>query len=348
MDHRIVGGCFKMRPMLRSQKFRLDNYFSRSFHVLRYRLEGYDMDWIDVCPQRVARYPRLPPGEFRFHVRAVNHLGLWNLNDESVRFLVLPAWWEQRWFHVFLVLAVLSGAIALHVLRLGVLERARRLQQIFSRRLIEFQERERSRVASELHDGLGQNLLIIKRQAAMVQEIAGLNANHSKRIDAIEEAADLAIEDVHRLARDLRPYELDRLGLSQALEAVAERSRGSQSTQFSVEIDDVDQVFNKAVETHVFRIVQEALTNAAKHSEASKIRLKVSKKKDVVEILVADNGKGLNENQNSDTTGLGHTSMKERALFIGADLRIESSVGEGLKVRLRVPARECMEYRDEH
>jgi ligand-binding sensor domain-containing protein len=129
----------------------------------KYKLTGQDADWIEAGTRRAANYSYLPPGTYGFTVIAANSDGVWNNTGAQLQVVVLPAFYQTWWFRLLALLSI-AGVIGLAFKRrLDQAHRARQAQEAFSRRLIDSQEQERKRIAAELHDGLGQSLVIIKK-----------------------------------------------------------------------------------------------------------------------------------------------------------------------------------------
>ncbi len=162
--------------------------------------------------------------------------------------------------------------------RVSQLHRAYAAQQDFSRQLIASQERERKRIAGELHDSLGQQLLIIKNWATLA--LSGLDGRHSLKepLDEISNTASHAVEEMRGIAYNLRPYQLEKLGLTAAIRGLVNRVAASSHIQFRAEIDEVNGLFPQEVEISIYRIVQEALNNTIKHSQATEGRVLVTKR----------------------------------------------------------------------
>src|SRR6185295_12932278 len=142
--------------------------------------------------------------------------------------------------------------------RIQALQRQQVAQHEFSRGLIVSQEAERKRIAAELHDSLGQNLLVIKSRARMAKQ-AG--TGNSSDLDEISKLAAQSIEEVREISQNLRPYQLDRLGLTQALHGLVRKVGESSDLHCTADITPLDRVFSPEGETNLFRIVQEALNN---------------------------------------------------------------------------------------
>ena len=131
----------------------------------KYQLEGLDSYWVDAGSRRIAYYSHVPPGKYLFHVIAANSDGVWNNTGQTLPITVLAPFYETWWFEMLMVLAA-AGLVAIAWrYRVAQLESAQAMQQAFSRQLIASQEVERKRIAAEMHDSLGQRLVVIKNLA---------------------------------------------------------------------------------------------------------------------------------------------------------------------------------------
>jgi signal transduction histidine kinase len=205
--------------------------------------------------------------------------------------------------------------------------------RILSRQLLRVQETERRSVALELHDQVGQILAAIRlmlrgrRRAGSLAETVGL--------------VDQAIDKVRSLALALRPPGLDDLGLVAALRAYLERQAERTGLDVHVEVGRLEERLPPEVETAAFRLVQEAVTNVARHSEARRVDVELSVKGDAIEILVRDDGKGFDapaaRRRAAAGASLGLISMEERVALAGGQLLIDSEAGRGTTIRARFP-----------
>lgn len=305
----------------------------------RYKLEGYDRDWVDARERRVAFYTNIPSGNYTFRVMAANNDGVWSTQDATIQLVVVPPFWRTWWFISFCVLAVTAGAFLLYRRRVGRLERARAAQEAFSKQLIESQENERKRIAAELHDSLGQDLLIIKNRAALGLKLLGDDDGAREQIEQIAGTASQAITDVRQIAYNLRPYHLDEIGLTQSLEELVERVANASPIKFASGIDNINDLCPKDSAINLYRIVQEGLNNVVKHSAASEAKLLVRRNAREIEVAIEDNGKGFAAagGTGKRSAGFGLTGLSERARILGGTLTVESAPGRGTTLRLRLP-----------
>ena len=208
------------------------------------------------------------------------------------------------------------------------------------RRLVAAQEAERTRVAREMHDQLGQHLvglsLGLNQLAQMTTDFSELN----QLIRKLQVLSDVMSRDAHHLALELRPTALDDLGLSTAVSNYAD----DVASRYGIEVDvhcELTLRLDPAVETTVYRIVQEALTNVVKHARAQRVSVIVEHQEDLLRVIVEDDGVGFPADRllryGVPDRRLGLAGMRERAALVNGELEIESSVGHGTTLFLRVP-----------
>ena len=306
----------------------------------RYRLEGLDEDWLEVGNARKAYYTQLPAGKYRFRVTACNDAGVWNEDGAALGLLVVPPWWRTWWAEAAGVVLATGLMTWFYERRLARLRRARAVQVEFARRLIESQEAERRRMAKELHDGLGQSLILIKNRAQL-----GLQHLHppppiAEQLTEISNVAGSAIDEVRATAWALHPYELERLGLTQAIAAMAQRAGTTSMTKFLTHLDNLDGLFSPEMQMNFYRILQEGINNVLKHAQATEVILEIKRETGTVQATLLDNGRGFETARAGEFPargGLGLNGMAERARIIGGELVVRSAPGRGTSVRLVVP-----------
>ena len=316
------------------------SFISAELIKFKYRLVGLDTDWVDAGTRRTAYYAHVPPGTYSFQVIAANRDGVWNQQGATIQVKVVPPFWRTRWF---VAAAILTSAVLIAFVyrrRVSQLKRAHAAQEAFSRQLIESQEQERKRIAAELHDSLGQGLLIIKNRAAISRKLLADPAKTLEQIDQIEETAAESIKEVRQIAYALRPYQLDEVGLTQALKDLVTRINEVGSIQMKADIGYVDDLYTADAAINLYRIVQEALNNVVKHSGAKAAEVKVTRDERAVVVEIHDNGDGFSarkpESTDGSHRGFGLTGLQERASMLNGKVVIESSPGAGTSVRLHM------------
>jgi signal transduction histidine kinase len=220
------------------------------------------------------------------------------------------------------------------------IERQRTAQLAFSRHVLERLEDERRRIAVNLHDSLGQTLMVIKNHAILAIQRPPEEERSLSRLDEISDATSQAIEEVRRITHGLRPYQLDRLGLTQAIRAAVNGASEKNSILFACRIEEIDGLFDKDAEIHVYRIVQEAITNVVKHSAATEASVVIRKRPTVVSLSIRDNGRGFNPAKTSSQShelGYGLNGIAERARILGGTLGIDSKPDGGTNMTVEVP-----------
>lgn len=201
-----------------------------------------------------------------------------------------------------------------------------------ARRVLGVQEAERLRIARELHDEVGQTLTAV---ALQVERAAANSPGEARSLGEIATLLHGSLDDVRRIARELRPEALDDLGLTDALIALCLRVERQGSIRVRRELEGSLPPLSSEVELVIYRVAQEALTNALRHSGAVQVTLALRHEHGEVLLTVQDDGRGLPEEQGR---GDGLVGMRERALLIHADLQIVTSSSGGVKVALAVPA----------
>jgi signal transduction histidine kinase len=281
----------------------------------RYRLTGLSDEWEEAGARRVAYFSYLPPGDYTFHVIAANADGVWNEIGKTVKIKVIPPVYRRWWF-----LLLSSGAlVALFVLgyqyRVRQLERERDLHQNYARQLVDAHEGERKRIAVELHDGLSQSLVIIRQRATICLQAQDDPLRQQEQLEAISEAATAVIDEVREIVYDLRPVQLDLLGLTNSLHELLDKI--SRMHQLTIERDlaELADQLSPEIENNLYRIVQEALNNIVRHAHATHTRIALHRNEDTLMLTVADNGCGFTLDTSRDfinSAGLGLTSMRDR------------------------------------
>lgn len=304
----------------------------------KYKLEGLQNDWVDAGTRRTAYYSFVPPGDYTFRVIAANSDGVWNEEGKSIRIKVLPPFYQTWWFMTIAALFVGGLAFTSFRLRLNQLERARKAQEEFSRKLLASQEMERQRIAAELHDSLGQSLLIIKNRIALAQ--ADSAETVEEQLEELSNATSSAIDECRDIAYKLRPFQIARFGLSKTLSGMFRRINEVTDINAKAEVEDIDDLLTEDAQTNVFRIVQECVNNIIKHSEANEAFLSVKNRNGKVDLWINDNGRGFapadGEVSIHEKSGFGLIGIAERVKMLGGACEIDSEIGTGTCVHIQL------------
>lgn len=341
LEETVVDGQFQPAPggvvrvMSSSRSYEV-HYTSPNLqapeHVrFRYRLKGSDGDWIDADQRRVAYYSHLPPGEYEFHAMVGGPAGVWEEARQGMRLVVMPQFWERRAVQIAGVLGLL-GAVAATV---WGLERGRSRRRLQAAEAQQAMERERRRIARDLHDDLGGDLteiMLLGESAAQTDTSAETLRTHAKTIAARTRQAAAAMDEIVWTVNprnDTVPRLADRIA------ELARRLFDALPVQLWVEImEDIPNLPLAATARHaLFLAAKEAQNNAAKHSGATEVRVSVSCQHRNLVITIEDNGRGFDPaRQSSGRNGL--ENMRQRMEGIGGTLYIKTSLGQGTQVRL--------------
>jgi len=214
-------------------------------------------------------------------------------------------------------------------------ERLRRL----AARIEATREEERTTIAREVHDELGQSLTGIKMDLAWLGDhlAKAEPETFNERLRAAEALADSTLDGMRNLAARLRPSLLDDLGLTAAIEWQVKEFADRAGCRFDLDLTDEDIGIERERDTAVYRILQEALTNVARHAQASRVSVNLEAYSDTIELIIADDGKGICDRALEGVTSMGLTGMRERAGALGGQVDIRPRPGGGTRVSLRVP-----------
>ncbi len=213
-------------------------------------------------------------------------------------------------------------------------------------RIIQAQESERERISREIHDDLGQSLATLKLLIQSTLQPRGqASANPQASYEKILKYLDQTIEKSRSLAAGLRPSHLEVLGLTTALRVMIDEFKGKKRLNIKCQLPALDDLHFKGESINLYRIVQEALTNIARHADATKVLIRFQKDRDRLKLEIRDNGKGFNKKNKMDPRrpipGLGLMTMQERTRLLQGELDIRSVPGEGTVLVLNIPLGEA-------
>ncbi len=198
-------------------------------------------------------------------------------------------------------------------------------QQEFSQQLIKTQEEERTRIAKDLHDGVGQQITLLKMKAQ--------NSDQTE----LSSLAHNALEEVRSISRDLYPVTLKKLGLTDSIEQLLLELDEETDLFVSVEIDDVNTNFNETESLNFYRFIQESVNNVLKHANAKTLIVNIRKQSDGIKVLIKDNGQGFEVSKMIKQNSLGLKTMAERISMLHGNLSIKSKSKEGTSILVQIP-----------
>jgi ligand-binding sensor domain-containing protein/two-component sensor histidine kinase len=291
----------------------------------RYRLEGYDEDWVEAGDRRSAFYTNLPPGDFQFRV-AVHDNGGPNLNEAAVPLRVAPRFYQTSWFFAAFLCALAGVGVFAYRLRIA-----------YVRRQYELVLGERTRIAREVHDTLMQGVTGISLQLEVAsQQMIESPAEAKSRVDRSLARLDGVLAEARQCILELRAHDPVDGDLGRALRRLTEELSEGHAIRTEVQVEGASRKLSPRIETELLRIAREAITNAIVHSSATLLTVVLRFEPRAVRLSLADDGKGFDACLVPDSH-FGLRGMKERAQQIGGDWRVQSAPGNGTTVEVAVP-----------
>jgi ligand-binding sensor domain-containing protein/signal transduction histidine kinase len=296
------------------------SFIAPSLVRYRYKLDGFDRDWVEAGTQTAAHYTGLKPGRYTFRVSASNKDGVWSARDAVLPLELQPHFYERRGFGFVLVLALVSVAGVGHVLRMRLARR--RFDAILSERL---------RLARELHDSLEQELAALGIQIVMLKDGLAETAAARGPIETMSGILARCAASVRAAVWDLRSGH----DLAGALRAIAERLAAGRPIAVTVEVEGEPASLPEAVQRQLLRIGQEAVTNAVRHAEPRSIRIWLSAGPRAARLRVKDDGRGFDTAQRREGH-FGLVGMGERVQEMKGQIQVASEPGAGTEVTVEV------------
>ena len=298
----------------------------------KYKLQDIDSDWVDAGTRRSAHYNNLSPGKYAFRVIACNKDGVWNDVGASLAFELEPHYWQTWWFRGLIALLVIGGASG-SVLYATRRRMQRQLQLLQQRHAI---EKERGRIAKDIHDDLGSSLTRIMMLGERVEEGLDRREDIAPHVGKIVSSARLTVQSLDEIVWAVNPENDTLNGLLEYIGHFANEFFEDTDVHCRLELPVEFPAFNLAAETrhNLFLVVKEALNNALKHSGASEIRVDVSVENSLLQIVVADNGRGFDLNAPvNGHHGNGLENMRRRMENLGGRCEIASAPGKGATLK---------------
>lgn len=360
-----------------------DNFLSIDFSALdythpesnqyRYKLEGFDMDWVSAGNRHYAHYTNLPPGRYTFKVMGSNNNDVWNKEGTSLLLDVVPPPWKTPLAYVgyMFLTVILFWFVQKYLknrqeketerrLRLVTeknneqlrcintkLEKARLQEEAYRDQLRGLasalsmaEEKERRRIAEEVHDSIGQNLALTKIRLALLSECVE-ERQIKDDINGILQTLEGSIQSTRTLTFELGSPVLYRLGFPASVEWLAEKMEENYGLQVSYENRGLPEKMNDDLKAFLFRALRELLMNVVKHSGVRQAHVKTSCSAGTICLTVSDSGKGFDAHSIDDGISKKQTfglfSLRERLCSLGGHLVITSKEGKGVRITIFVP-----------
>lgn len=324
--------------------------------LYRYRLEGLESAWnFRDADHRSVTYTTLSPRRYVLHVQARTPRGPWSEADTRMAIEILPPWWSTWWFRGVCVVLILLAVATAHYVRVHAIERRNRELALevaqrtaaeseikaLTERLINAQEQERTRIARELHDDLNQQI------AAVNLSLGGIRLGLGER----EKEATTQLENLHQhlgklsqsvraISHELHPAILEYGDLADALRAHCAEFSSINGIDISFDASGQFEGLDPAVALCIYRVTQEALQNAAKHSSAKQVTVHLERTAGGLRLTVSDRGVGFRLDQARASGGLGLVSIKERVRLVKGVIELETQPHQGTTLHVAVPLAE--------
>jgi signal transduction histidine kinase/ligand-binding sensor domain-containing protein len=307
------------------------SYLAPEKMQFRYRLDGFDNQWVDAGTRRFAHYASLPHGKYTFRVIACNNDGIWNQAGASFTFSLKPHYYQTPWFYALCAaLAVLAGHWFYRI-------RVNRMKAEFAAVTAE-----RNRIAREIHDTLAQGFAGISVQLEagkqMLFESPSLVEEH---LDQANILARGCLEEVRRYVWNLRHRDQGKGDVAARLSDLGRTIAGG--TPIHLKTSGTPRQLSEATESILLRIGQEAILNAVRHARAGKIEVELAFESGLVRLRIQDDGCGFEQEKVGDNGHFGILGMRERANQLGGRLVVSSAPGRGTQIEVSVPLQEGKE-----
>ena len=298
----------------------------------RYKLEGFDRDWIDAGSRRTAYYTNLPPGNYGFHVLACNNDGVWNETGAVVAFRLRPHFYQTYWFYLALLLVL--GAVIYQIYHWRLRQVELRYDAVLS---------ERGRIAREIHDTLAQSLVGISVQLELVNRLLASSLDTARtQLDHARSLVRDSLTEARSSIWDLRSQAAETEDLATRLSQMAAKATSGAVPRINVKskISGTYRPIAPKTEAELLRIAQEAVNNAVRHAKPSQIEIVIRFGQRELQMTIQDDGCGFDGQPHPQSAGpaghFGLSGMRERAEQIGGAFAIESAPGKGTQIQVNV------------
>lgn len=303
----------------------------------KHRLQGYDTDWTDAGAARLATYAKLPPGPYQFQVIACNNAGVWSPAGHSLHFRIAAPFWKTWWFYSLagLTSAGMLGASIRFVSLRNLKRKLRRLEEAHAI------EKERMRIAQDMHDELGAKLSRISFLSDMVRRTVPETSDATRQMEEVSDASREVIRTVDEIVWAVSPRNDSLESLAHYISRHAEEFFEFTPIELELKLPDEfpARKLSADIRHNLFCAVKESLTNVLKHSQATRVQIEFAARGPTFEVTVTDNGQGFSTvtPATAARTGNGLPNMHERLASINGRLAIHTAPGQGARLIFTVP-----------
>lgn len=297
----------------------------------RYKLEGWDRNWVEDGNRRQISYTGIPAGWYRFRVMVANEYGVWNPKEASLSVEVKAFFYQTTWF--LSSCAVLLGFLFWTILRFRTAQVAAQVHYRIQGRV-----EERTRIARDLHDTLLQGILGVSMQIYTAVKHLPFDSPATPILNRVVDRLHTVIEEGRKTLRDLRSSSPSYGTLDESLSLILKGLEIPSNTHLQIVTSGPSLPINSRVQEETFQIVREAVLNTIQHAKASQIQIEIAYSKKKMNLKVTDDGCGITGPAvKIDHWGI--TGMIERARHIGGQLKVHSRPGKGTTIELCIPGK---------
>jgi len=300
----------------------------------RYRLEGFDPEWIEAHHDHTAIYPRLPAGDYRFHVIASNDSRIWNSQGSSLAIHVIPFVTQTWWFRMGM-LGIFTGIVASTVRYISYRKLRGKVRQLEAQAEI---DRERARISRDLHDDLGGSVTHIKLLGEMALQERDLSPQVGENLHQITTTTQQMLKSLNEIVWAVNPRNDTLPNLISYLAQHCLDYMRLAGLQCLLELPDAppDIVVTPELRHQLLLATKEALTNVVRHSGARTVHLRISLDHQTIQVVVQDDGRGFLPDRN-EPSGNGLRNMQQRIATVQGTCTVSSDPTTGTTVRFRLP-----------
>ena len=312
--------------------------------LFKYKLEGYDTNWVDAGSRRVAYYTNLRAGHYRFSAIACNNHGTWNTQGDSMSFYIAPHFYQTYPFYTACFLGLMLSGYGIHRRRVSVLTTIHGLERQHGLEL------ERTRIAKDMHDGLGASLTLISLQSELARRDAGQAEAAQAHLEKITLATREMLRSLDEIVWATTPNHDTLESLLVYLCKFAQEYLRPADIRCRLDIPEAlpQDLISAETRHHVLLAAKEALTNIVRHAAPSEVWVRAQLSPTVLQIQIEDDGRGFDSASTSllstparegraRPAGNGLPNLKHRLEAIGGTFVLETRPGGGTKIKMTIP-----------